>query len=187
MKSIVLLVVLNVCCFMVSCHETTIGYLQTEDASYTPDTMVVKSASSLDVTPPTLQEVENPAYYELIAMDPEYYTPELLASWGIFPTMIMEIGAGEDYQRAKREQPWVGIPIEGVQGTPQIYVTIKNIREEGGGDIAEAMKQIKVYGDGTFEVPLNHTIPIGRYVISLNFTNEGYSKDLDDCFTIIVK
>ena len=52
---------------------------------------------------------------------------------------------------------------------------------------AKVLEQVKVYGDGTFEVPLQHTIPVGRYVISLNFRNEGYSKDVDDCFTIIVK
>ena len=168
------------------CQDIPIGYLQTEDASYNPDTMVVKSTSSLDATPPTLQEVENPTYYGLIAMDPEYYTPELLASWGIFPTMIIEI-VGEDYQRLQWAQPWVSNPIEGVQGTAQIHVSIKAIWEESGGSVAEALEQIKVYGDGTFEVPLQHTIPVGRYVISLNFRNEGYSKDVDDCFTIIVK
>ena len=188
MKHIIILFVFGVFVLSgISCHDVTVGYLLTEDASYNPDTMVVKSAASLDVTPPTLQEVENPEYYEMIAWDPEFYTPELLASWGIFPTMIAEIGAGEDYQRAKWEQPWVGNPIEGVQGTPQIYVTIKSIHEENGGDVTAALEQIKVYGDGTFEVPVMHTIPVGRYVISLNFSNEGYSKDLDDCFTIIVK
>lgn len=169
------------------CQDIPIGYLQTKDADYNPDTMVVRNVNSLDATPPTLQEVKNPIYYDLITMDPEFYTPELLASWGIFPTIIVEVGAGEDYQRVQWEIPWVSTPIEGVEGTAQIFVTIKSIREESGGSVAEALEQIKVYGDGTFEVSLQHTIPVGRYVISLNFRNEGYSKDVDDCFTIIVK
>ena len=170
-----------------SCHDVTIGYLQTEDASYNPDSMVIKTQSSLDVTPPTLQEVENSLYYEMMASDPNIYTPEFLESNGIFPTLIVEVGAGVDYQRAEWKQPWVSTPIEGVEGTQPIFVTIKTIQEGNGGDVTAALEQIKVYGDGTFEVPVMHTIPVGRYVISLNFSNEGYSKDLDDCFTIIVK
>ena len=165
------------------CQDIPIGYLQTEDASYNPDTMVVKSVNLLDGTPPTIKEIENEVYYELVKV----YPPEFLASIGVFPTITVEEGAGEDYQRVQWEMPWVSTPIEGVQGTAQIFVTIKSIREESGGSVAEALEQIKVYGDGTFEVPLKHTIPVGRYVISLNFRNEGYSKDVDDCFTIIVK
>ena len=38
--------------------------------------------------------------------------------------------------------------------------------------------------DGTAPI---YDIPVGRYVISLTFSNEGYSKDVDNCFTIIVK
>lgn len=140
----------------------------------------------LDITPPQLQEVDNPLYYELLEENPEFYTPELLAILGIFPTQIIEVGAGEDYQRAQWGTPWVSNPIEGVDGTTQIYVSIKEIKTTTGN--AEKMwEYLKVYGDGTFEVPLEHDIPVGRYLISLNFRNEGYSKDVNDCFTIIVK
>jgi hypothetical protein len=55
------------------------------------------------------------------------------------------------------------------------------------GNAEKMWEYLKVYGAGTFEVPLKHDIPIGRYLISLNFKNEGYSKDVNDCFTIIVK
>ena len=73
-----------------------------------------------------------------------------------------------------------------MDGTTQIYVSIKDIKTTTGN--AEKMwEYLKVYGDGTFEVPLKHDIPIGRYLISLNFKNEGYSKDVNDCFKIIVK
>lgn len=136
--------------------------------------------------PPRLEEVENPLYYQLLAEDPDYYTPELLASWGIFPTQTIEVGAGEDYLRTKWGTPWVSNPIEGVDGTAQIYVSIKDIKTTTG-NAGKMWKYLKVYGDGTFEVPLEHDIPIGRYLISLNFKNEGYSKDVNDCFTIIVK
>ena len=172
MKNLIILGILVLAaCLGSSCQDVTIGFLQTEDAGYNPDTMVVKKELS---------------YYELLAEDPNYYTPELLISWGILPTQIIEVGAGEDYQRAQWGTPWVSNPIEGVDGTTQIYVSIKDIKTTTGN--AEKMwEYLKVYGDGTFEVPLEHDIPTGHYLISLNFKNEGYSKDVNDCFTIIVK
>mgnify|MGYP001284989754 FL=1 len=100
--------------------------------------MVVKK--ELDTTPPQLEEVDNPLYYELLAENPEYYTPELLISWGILPTQIIEVGAGEDYQRAQWGTPWVSNPIEGVDGTTQIYVSIKDIKTTTGN--AEKMWDI---------------------------------------------
>ena len=170
------------------CQDIPVGYLQTEDAGYNPDTMVVKNVNSLDTT----AGVMNPAVEEtIISMGA---TLDMLYQMGYSFREIAQllgleayIGEGEDRGRVQRDIPWVSNPIEGVQGTPQIFVTIKSIREENGGSVTEALKQIKVYGDGTFEIPLQHTIPVGRYVISLNFRNEGYSKDVDDCFTIIVK
>ena len=170
------------------CQDIPIGYLQTENADYNPDTVVVKTVNSLDTT----AGVMNPAVEEtIISMGA---TLEMFYQMGYSFREIAQlfgleayIGEGEDRERVKWNIPWVSNPIEGVQGTPQIFVTIKGIREESGGSVAEALEQIKVYGDGTFEVPLQHTIPVGRYVISLNFRNEGYSKDVDDCFTIIVK
>ena len=92
--------------------------------------MVVKK--ELNTTPPQLEEMDNPLYYELLAENPEYYTPELLISWGILPTQIIEVGAGEDYQRAQWGTPWVSNPIEGVDGTTQIYVSIKDIKTTTG-------------------------------------------------------
>ena len=170
------------------CQDIPIGYLQTENADYNPDTVVVKTVNSLDTT----AGVMNPAVEEAIINTGG--TLEMFYQWGFTFREIAQlfgleayIGEGEDRERVKWNIPWVSNPIEGVQGTPQIFVTIKGIREESGGSVAEALEQIKVYGDGTFEVPLQHTIPVGRYVISLNFRNEGYSKDVDDCFTIIVK
>ena len=185
MKNLIILGTFILAAYLVTgCQDVTIGFLQTENASYNPDSMVVKK--ELDVTPPRLEEVDNPIYYELLEEDPEYYTPEKLTSWGIYPTQIIEVGAGEDYQRSQWEQPWVSNPIEGVDGTNQIHVSIKEIKTTAGNAV-KMREYLKVYGDGTFEVPLKHNIPIGRYVISLNFSNEGYSKDVEDCFTIIVK
>ena len=143
MKNVILLLFTVLVLSMIGCQDVTVGYLLTEDASYNPDTLVVKTV------------------------------------------LDDELGE-EDYYRSKWGAPWVSTPIEGVEGTMAIYVSIKNITSTSG-DPEKLWKVLSVRGDGTFEIPLYHDVPAGRYVISLNFRNEGYSKDVNDCFTIIVK
>ena len=143
MKNVILLLFTVLMLTMIGCQDVTVGYLLTEDASYNPDTLGVKT--ELDDEP-----------------------------------------GEEDYYRSKWGAPWVSTPIEGVEGTTAIYVSIKNITSTSG-DSEKLWEVLSVRGDGTFEMPLHHDVPAGRYVISLNFRNEGYSKDVNDCFTIIVK
>ena len=143
MKNVILLLFTVLVLSMIGCQDVTVGYLLTEDASYNPDTLVVKTV------------------------------------------LDDELGE-EDYYRSKWGAPWVSTPIEGVEGTIAIYVSIKNITSTSG-DPEKLWKVLSVRGDGTFEIPLYHDVPAGRYVISLNFRNEGYSKDVNDCFTMIVK
>ena len=143
MKNVILLLFTVLVLSMIGCQDVTVGYLLTEDASYNPDTLVVKTV------------------------------------------LDDELGE-EDYYRSKWGAPWVSTLIEGVEGTIAIYVSIKNITSTSG-DPEKLWKVLSVRGDGTFEIPLYHDVPAGRYVISLNFRNEGYSKDVNDCFTIIVK
>ena len=143
MKNVILLLFTVLVLSMIGCQDVTVGYLLTEDASYNPDTLVVKTV------------------------------------------LDDELGE-EDYYRSKWGAPWVSTPIEGVEGPIAIYVSIKNITSTSG-DPEKLWKVLSVRGDGTFEIPLYHDVPAGRYVISLNFRNEGYSKDVNDCFTIIVK
>ena len=83
MKNLLILgILVFTACLGSSCQDVTIGFLQTEDAGYNPDTMVVKK--ELDTTPPQLEEVDNPLYYELLAENPEYYTPGTLDQLGHF-------------------------------------------------------------------------------------------------------
>ena len=162
------------------CQDITIGYLITENASYTVDSLVIKKV--LDIEPP--HEVPNPRYYELI--EEWGYTPEELANRGIYPTMLA--GGGEDYIRNLRNIPWVSTAIEGIEGTEPILASIKEIKTiQGSAKEDEVIKYISVRGDGMFTIPLTHEIPVGRYLITLTFSNEGYTNDVNDCFTLIVK
>ena len=81
---------------------------------------------------------------------------------------------------------WVSPPIQGVEGTQPIYYSIESIKTENG-DLDKCLKEIKVRGDGTFDIPFRHSIPAGTYVISLRVKNEGYSKVVKEVFTFIVK
>lgn len=163
-----------------NCQDVTVGYLITEDASYTVDSLVIKH--ELDIEPP--HEVPNPIYYDRI--ENWGMTPEELAARGIYPTKLE--GGGEDYLRHKQNIPWVSTSIEGIDGTQPILISIKDIRALVGSATFDEIKQyVSVRGDGTFTIPLNHNIPVGRYLVSLAVSNEGYTKYIDDCFTIIVK
>ena len=162
---------------LVSCQDVTIGFLNVEKAGYEIDSLEVKAV--LDNAVPEI--IPNPEYERYVDMG---FDPERCIEMGIYPTL--EIGGGEDYTRDKYNIPWTSTPIEGVDGTTQIYVSIKDIKTTTG-NAEKTWEYLKVYGDGTFEVPLEHDIPTGHYLISLNFKNEGYSKDVNDCFTIIVK
>ena len=176
------------CCIYNGCQNITPGYLWTENASYNPDSLLVKTIESLD----TVSGIQNPAVEEMVlsvglSLDFFYsmgFTFEDIAkSFNLEPY----VGQGEDYVRVKWGAPWVSTPIEGFEGTAPIYVSIKEIKPLDGGDALALSSVLTVRGNGTFEIPLYHDVPVGRYVISLNFRNEGYSKDVDDCFTIIVK
>ena len=164
---------MGVCMLLGACQDVTPGYLQTEYAGYTMDSMVVKKV--LDLTPPE----PNPTFEMYV--NNYGYTPEYCVQNGIYPTI-----GGDEYKRDKYGWPWTSTPIEGVEGTRPIFVSIKSITTDLGN--AEKMWEVlKVSGDGTFSMPVYSDVPVGRYRISLTFTNEGYTQDVNDCFTIIVK
>lgn len=156
-----------------ACQDDSVGFLITEYAGYSQDSMIVRK--TLDETPPQ----PNPEFESLL--ESGWYTPESLIMMGIYPTI-----GGEDYKRLTENIPWNSLAIEGVEGTQPIYVSIKSIRAIGG-DADKLRACLTVRGDGMFSVPVRNDVPAGRYVISLSFENEGWSKDIDDCFVIVVK
>lgn len=160
-----------------ACHKTTIGFLDVEKASYAIDSMVVKI--KLDTTAPV--EMPNPTYYQLLNLG---FTPDALATFGIYPT-IKQSG-GVDYDRNRLDIPWASTAIEGVFGTMPVRVTVSGITNESGG--ADKLKNIiSIRSNGIVSVPLHNDLPAGYYHLSLTFSNEGYTKKLENAFTIIVK
>ncbi|WP_292271289.1 hypothetical protein [Butyricimonas sp.] len=178
MKNILAFMIVIISLVETSCHEVEIGYLVTEYASYSLDSLVVYK--DLDTTEPV--EQANPEYQQYLNWG---YTPEQIMMYfpGVYPTVWI---GGKDYFRVYNNQPWTGTSIEGVQGTQPIFARIKSIKSSDG-DINKLQDCIQVYGNGVIEIPVINNVPKGRYLVSLTFWNEGWSKDVDDCFTIIVK
>lgn len=183
MRNVILLMGIFVGIWMMSCHDITVGYLSTENAGYDPDTMVVRQVLKID-------SVKNPQWdiFLDIAQDMwqgmGYNSPEECVEdiW-----KITEYTYEEDYDRWRFQLPWLSTKLQGVKGTQPIYMQIKDVKSDRGD--AEAMlKVLTVRGDGMLKLPTDvNSIPVGRYVVSLNVYNEGYSRDVNDIFTIIVE
>ena len=50
-----------------------------------------------------------------------------------------------------------------------------------------SVSQFQMVRKGVIELPWNHTVPPGRYVISIRVSNEGRSVVKDSVYTVIVK
>lgn len=157
-----------------SCQDVTVGYLLIDNVEYSVDSLVVKVVLDDDPGDP------NPEYYEL---KEQGWTHQEIADYF---DVYDRINYGEDYYRSRYNYPWVSGSFEGLEGTDPIIVSVKGVTS-ADGDAALMMEKLYVRGNGILELPLKHGLPAGRYVISLNFRNEGYSKDMNDCFTIIIK
>ena len=90
----------------------------------------------------------------------------------------------------KREQfkiPWVSTSIQGVQGTYPLTMSVSEVKSETSIALDQFLQNVSVRGNGIIEVKYDHSIPSGRYLISLEVKNEGHTKQIPDVFTIIVE
>lgn len=106
------------------------------------------------------------------------YTPDTMVVKAVLDPV-------EDARQIKFEIPWQSVSIEGVQGTSPMVFSIKSVACDNGHP--EAASQFTVARKGVIELPWNHTVPPGRYVFTLEVSNEGYTRALDSIFTVIVK
>ena len=94
------------------------------------------------------------------------------------------LDADEDAHRIKFGIPWQSVHIEGVQGTMPIRYRIKKIESNHGG--VEFADEFSMTGKGVVELPFDHTVPVGRYEISVVIENEGHRHEIDSTLTVIV-
>lgn len=91
-----------------------------------------------------------------------------------------------DAVRIANESPWVTVKIQGVLGTDPLYYEITGVKATEGGDEEAFMKEVTIRGGGIMELPLQNSVPPGKYLVSLKVHNEDYSALLPDRFTFIV-
>lgn len=127
----------------IACKKINPGYLETANAQYAQDSLVVK------------KQLKDTLMYEV------------------------------DYDRNRLNIPWTSTALQGIIGTAQISIILKDI-QSADGNAALLKSIITVRGDGTIYVPLKNSLPVGKYYISLTVKNEGYSEDLDRIFKVIV-
>ena len=70
-------------------------------------------------------------------------------------------------------------------GTSPINYAIENVVTPDGDPAS--VSQFQMVRKGVIELPWNHTVPPGRYVISIRVSNEGRSVVKDSVYTVIVK
>ncbi len=158
---------------IISCQKKSEGFLETNKASYSTDSLVVKHISTLDTS-----FAEDPNWQLYLSWG---YSEDQLYAWGLSPYEY-----GEDYFRNLNGQPWVSLSIEGILGTQPIFLEIESVTSLNG-DASIFLQYAEIFGDGTVEIPFEHNIPPGRYVISINVKNVADEQIIYDAFTVIIE
>lgn len=90
-----------------------------------------------------------------------------------------------DSVRIGNRIPWQSTSMDGVQGTFPIYYRIRGVH--GRGVTPDITAQFGMIRKGVVEVPWNHTVPPGRYLLDVEVSNEGYVRVLDSVFMVVVR
>lgn len=141
MKKIALILGVILTCGFYGCQDVTVGYLNTENAGYIPNTMDIR-----------------------LVLDEEL-----------------------DAYRIFNVSPWVSPKMQGVTGTEPVHFEILEVKATEGGDAELFQHLLVIRGGGRMEFPLVSDITPGEYTVSIRISNEGYSKDVIDAFTFVVK
>ena len=89
----------------------------------------------------------------------------------------------EDAYQIEHKIPWQSNEMDGVEGTLPIYFQIRGIN----GGQPEIMNQFSIKPTGVIELPYNHTVPSGRYIIDVKVGNRDHGYTIDSAFTVIIK
>ncbi|WP_286156138.1 MULTISPECIES: hypothetical protein [Bacteroidales] len=123
------------------CNKQEIGYLDTSNAEYIPDSAVFKA--------------------------------------------VLDPNNRQDAQKIKFEIPFQTPGLQKVTGSPVVQYSIYRVDCNNGAD--SSVSQFRIRGKGIIELPYNHTVPVGRYVFSIQVSNEGHVHVLDSVLTVILQ
>jgi hypothetical protein len=182
MKKLLPVLVLGFLVFQ-SCKKIPVGFLQTEYAGYTPDSLIIPAI----LTDTGFTKTPNIWYNVLIEMG---YTPAQLATrdnplGAIVPEFSFTFE--KNYLRKKNKIPWVTSSIQGLNGTAPIKIEVIGVNPVSA-ESEKLKKMITIRGSsGAMVIPLEHGLPPGHYTVSLGFSNEGWKKEINNVFTIIIE
>lgn len=94
-----------------------------------------------------------------------------------------KLDEGEDAYQIEHKIPWQSNEIDGVKGTLPVYFQIWSVN----GGQPEIMNQFTIKPTGAIELPYNHTVPSGRYILSVKIGNKDHGYTIDSAFTVIVQ
>ena len=93
-----------------------------------------------------------------------------------------------DARRIEFEIPWQSPDIQGIEGTlPRSY---RLLRMECDNYHPEAVSQFRISDiNAVIQLPYNHTVPPGRYVFSIEISNENRRniRQVNSALTIIIE
>lgn len=99
----------------------------------------------------------------------------------------LDMNNKKDKEKFEKKSHWVSPAIQGVQGTFPMFMSIHEVKTEGGGDVSKFLKHTKIFGNGRFDVDFENDIPVGNYIVTIKVQNEGYTSIVKDIFIIEVK
>lgn len=163
-----------------SCDKIPVGYLNTDYARFSVDTVLVKL--NPDTRGLHMGMIDNPEYLQYLSWG---FTPADLEGW--CEPKIPGLTYGEDYERAQQNIPWVSYQMEGIDGTNPLFYKVVGATKVGGGDFTELLSKCRARGDGAVEVDFENNIEEGRYMLDIEVSNEGHAKVLKNVLTVVVK
>lgn len=83
--------------------------------------------------------------------------------------------------------PWVSPRMQGMTGTEPMSFEISEVKTTEGGNADLFKHLLTIRGGGRMSFPLVSDITPGKYTVSVKISNEGYTKEVKDVFTFIVK
>lgn len=168
-----LLIILTIIAGFFACQDNHTGFLEVQNASYEVDSLYIE----LDTA-----AVINPMLANFLNMG---FTYEQILTWGPPYNTAPLYVENPNIEKWNRKIPWISTEISGILGTAPIRLSISDVKTINGNS-DKLLEQVYLRGNGVFEVPIDHSIPPGKYLISIKAKNEGNEAYIEDIFTIII-
>ena len=102
-------------------------------------------------------------------------------------SLLVYVTPPESSSQFEYGNPYFTTSVEGVEGTLPLNYTLFDVTTEDGDAAAIREQMVVESGIGTIVIPVDHTIPIGTYWVSLMVENCYGSLILEDIIKIVVE